>query len=281
MTGTAPDKAQMRARWRARAPFWDGQADGLADMADRLNRPMIDAAGIAPGQDVLDLASGVGEPALTIARRVGAAGHVTATDLVDEMLAGCRRRAAAAGLTNIDCRQADMEDLPFADGRFDRVTCRFGVMFVPQADRALAEAYRVLKPGGRAAFMVWGHREDTVMFTIIAAAARAVFGDDPSFDFDTPFRFGAPGQLAALFTAAGFADAGEIDTHFSPRMPADQPFWTPQVKMGLGPRLNTATAAEAAALDDAIRDGLAPYRNGDGYDLRVHIKFVSGEKPMI
>ena len=279
MTDASLDKEQVRARWRARGPHWDSQADGLADMADRMNRPMLEAAAIAPGQDVLDLASGTGEPALTIARQAGATGRVTATDLVDEMLAGCRRRAAAAGLTNIAFELADMEELPFADGRFDRVTCRFGLMFAPRPDRALAEAHRVLKPGGRATFMVWGPRADTIMFGIIAAAGTAVFGDDPIFDFETPFRLGAPGQLAALFDAAGFTGTAENDLHFAPKAPTDQRFWAPQLKMGLGPRLETATDAELAALEDAIRDGLAPYRDGDVYALRAHAKLVSGDKP--
>ena len=105
----------------------------------------------------VDLASGPGEPAVTIARLVGPDGGVVATDLVEEMLAGARRRIAD-GVGNLEAQTADMQDLPFADGSFDRVTCRFGIMFAPEPARAFAEVRRVLRPGGKCAFMVWGPR---------------------------------------------------------------------------------------------------------------------------
>ena len=102
------------------------EADQMADMADRFNQPLIDAIGVAPGHDVLDLASGTGEPALSLARRVGPSGQITATDLVPEMLEGAKRRARAAGLANIRFEAADMERLPFPDSSFDRLTCQIG-----------------------------------------------------------------------------------------------------------------------------------------------------------
>ena len=112
-------KELVRADWSNRGAAWDRWADELAAMADRFNQPLLDAADVRPGQRVLDLASGAGEPALTIAGRVGGEGRVTATDLVPEMLAGARRRAALAGFDNIDFELADMEALPFDEGTFD------------------------------------------------------------------------------------------------------------------------------------------------------------------
>ena len=120
------EKEEIRRYWAERAPFWEQQAETVTEMADRFNQPLLDSVDIGPGHRVLDLASGAGEPALTIARRVSPEGSVTATDLVDDMLAGARRRADAARLDNIRFRQADMENLPFPDQSFDRLTCRFG-----------------------------------------------------------------------------------------------------------------------------------------------------------
>ena len=74
------------------------------------------------------------------------------------MIAGAERRAQELGLSNIDFRVADMCALPDGDETFDRAICRFGLMFVPEPQRATAEVYRVLKPGGQAAFLVWGLR---------------------------------------------------------------------------------------------------------------------------
>lgn len=115
MTETSIDKGDVARNWTNRAPAWNKWAERVERMARRFNEPLIEAAGIAPGMHVLDLASGAGEPALTIARTVGAEGRVTATDLVDDMLEGTRRRARDADLTQLSCEVADMEQLPFED----------------------------------------------------------------------------------------------------------------------------------------------------------------------
>ena len=114
---TDPDalKAAVKENWTTKSVAWNRWADVIAELAERLSDPLLDAAEVAPGQAVLDLASGIGEPALSCARRIGDTGRVTATDLVPEMLAGARRRAAEDGLANIDFEIADMEALPFAD----------------------------------------------------------------------------------------------------------------------------------------------------------------------
>ncbi len=276
---TIIDKDDMRARWRERGPHWDGQADVIAEMADKMNRPLIDAAEVRPGHVVLDLASGAGEPALTIAREIGPTGYVTATDLVDEMLAGCRRRADQAGLANIGFRLADMEALPFDDDSFDRVTCRFGIMFVPDPDKALREIRRVLKRGGMAALMIWGPRAATTIFSVFADAGRAVFGDDPRLDFDTQFRFGEKEKLVDLFTAAGFEDSSETDLFFEPTVPADRPFWEPQLQMSMGTVLGSASKGQIKALNQDIKERFREYRSGDALKLSVHAKIAKGSKP--
>ncbi len=126
-----------------------------AGLVQHTTAPLVDQLQIAPGQRVLDLASGPGEPAITIARLVGPTGHVTATDLSAGMLESAAANARAAGVTNLETHCAPADDLPFPDGSFDRVTCRFGVMYFPDVRRALIEARRVLAPGGRAGFTVW------------------------------------------------------------------------------------------------------------------------------
>lgn len=272
-------KEQLRHEWAHRGPFWNKRADEIADMAARLNEPFLDAADIAPGHRVLDLASGAGEPALTIARRVGDSGSVVASDMVPEMLAGARRRAAAAGIGNITFEIADMEALPFDESGFDRVTCRFGLMFSVRPEQALAEARRVLVPGGRAAFMVWGPRDETTIFAVFATAAATVFGDDPEIDVVTPFRFAEAGSLAATMTAAGLVDVEERALRFAPRVPASGEFWHPMQDMMLGRTLAGASEDERAALRRAVRAGLAPTREGDDYHLSLHARIGLGRRP--
>ena len=86
---------RVREDWSRRGKHWDSRADEVAEMADRFNQPLIEAVGIAPGHKVLDLASGAGEPALTVAGMVAPEGSVHCTDLVPEMMEGAKRRADA------------------------------------------------------------------------------------------------------------------------------------------------------------------------------------------
>lgn len=109
-----------------------------------------------PGMKVLDLASGTGEPAITIAECVGPTGSVTAVDQSAELLRIAEERAKNKELDNVSIRRADAHSLPFADKTFDLATCRFGVMFFTEARQALTELRRVLKPGSRACFAAWG-----------------------------------------------------------------------------------------------------------------------------
>ncbi len=271
-------KAAVRADWAGRAAAWNRWADQLAKMADRFNGPLIEAAGIGPGQRVLDLASGAGEPALTVARRVLPEGRVTATDLVPEMLAGARRRAAEAGIENIDFEIADMEALPFADAAFDRVTCRFGLMFVPDAGHALGEALRVLVPGGRAAYLVWGPRENTTLFAVMWDAAAEVVGSMEGFFALPPFRFADAGSVAELMERAGFEAVAEQELRVSGEMPAGTPFWRPQFEMSF--------AAKFAGQDEALRrveaaieHSFQTRRQGDVVRLDAHVRIISGQAP--
>ena len=273
---------RVRADWAARGRHWDRRADEIAEQAARLNAPLIEAAAIAPGQRVCDIATGAGEPALGMAELVGADGRVFATDLVPEMMLGARRRAAARGLRNVEFRTADMRALPDADGAFDRVVCRFGLMFCPAPAAAVAEARRVLKPGGRAAWLVWGPRDDTTMFAVFAEAAEAVLGPLDSIkaiDFVRPFALGAPGALCAVLEAGGLAEVEERAVRFAPRLPADAPFWRPQFDMAFGRALDGLAEAERRALEEAVAAGFRRHRRDDTLHLAVHTRVATGIKP--
>ena len=271
----APNKAAVSADWQGRAPYWDRWADRIAELADRFNAPLLDAAALAPGHRVLDLASGAGEPALSAARRVAPDGRVTATDLVPAMLAGAERRAKSQGLDNIIFNQADMEALPFPDRCFDRVTCRFGLMFVPDPVRALREARRVLVPGGKVALMVWGPMADTTIMVVVRDAGDAVLGPPDDNQAHLPFRMGQEGALSRPLVDAGFAAIEERALRFAPEIDASVPFWRPMLDMTLGHRLDGVPDETRAALDAAVRARLEPHREGAIYRLNVHVRLAT------
>ncbi len=269
-------KAAVREGWIAKSEAWNRWAEQIAELAARLNEPLIEAAQLAPGHEVLDLASGIGEPALTLAQRVAPGGRVTASDLVPEMLAGAKRRAAEAGIDNMRFEIADMEALPFDDASFDRVVCRFGIMFCPRAEQALAEARRVLRPGGRAAFMVWGPREDNTLFDVVQTVAPEFVSAPPFTGALTPFRFGDAGNLAAAMKDAGFSGVEEIELRFTPTPPAGSRFWQQNLEMSFGTALDSLSAAERAALDEALEAAFEPFRDGEVYRLEAHTRIGIG-----
>ncbi len=273
---TERQKRETYDNWVSRGAAWDANADRMQKLARGLNQPLIEAANIRAGQHVLDLASGAGEPAMSIAELVGREGSVTATDLVPQMLAGARRRVAEAGIGNVAFEVADMESLPFVDDRFGAVTCRLGLMYVPSPERAAAEARRVLKDGGRAAFLVWGPHEDNTQFMVLDRVLKQVMDIDPHEGAFTPTRFGAAGAISAVLSAGGFAEVEERELRFSPRVDPAVGFWRPQLALRLGERLQAMSEADRERLDKAMAEAFEAHRDGDRIQLQAHARVGVG-----
>jgi SAM-dependent methyltransferase len=191
------------AAWRKWSPQF---AIFLREATDVL----VEAAHVQPGMQVLDVASGTGEPALTLAENVGPTGHVTATDLGSGMLAIAEENAHTTGLANMTFRQADVHQLPFADQQFDLVSCRFGVMYFADCAKAMQEIARVLKPGGRVVLAAWGSLEQNQFITVfLMPFLKRVQPSPPQPGAPHPFKFAVPGSLSAELSNASFGHVAE------------------------------------------------------------------------
>ncbi len=178
---------------------------------------VVQSAHVQPGMQVLDLASGTGEPSLTLARKVGVRGRVTATDLGSGMLSIAEEAARAQGLTNMTFRQADVHQLPFPNGQFDLVTCRFGVMYFADYATAMREIARVLKPGGRVVLAAWASLEQNEFITLfLMPFLKRVQPPAPPPGAPHPFKFAQPGSLSLELTKAGFHNIEETFQGLAP-----------------------------------------------------------------
>jgi ubiquinone/menaquinone biosynthesis C-methylase UbiE len=174
------------------------------------NEALIDLAQIRPGMKVLDLASGSGHPALDIARVVGPTGHVTATDLSSKLLGVAEEKSKEQGLTNISFREVNMEDQPFPNETFDVVTCRLGIMYARDVQRALREMRRVLKPKGRVALVAWGpDKDDPRKSTVLNVLMKYSKTPSPDPAIALPSSFSEPGKLSKALGQAGFKQVYE------------------------------------------------------------------------
>jgi enediyne biosynthesis protein CalE5 len=201
-------KADLRTEWRNAAPGWRAWLEVLeaADGGQAVSRSLVELARIGPGDAVLDVAAGYGEPGLTAARAVAPGGHVVCTDISAEMLAVGRKRAAATGLDNIEFLEFDAEELAFKEASFDAVLSRQGLQFLPDVAGVLARLWSFLKPGGRLAAAVWGPPQ-TVQFAAPVPLIRAELQLPPSpAGIPGPFALADADQLAGLVEAAGFTD---------------------------------------------------------------------------
>ena len=202
---------RQRATWAGLSASWERWDAVIVDQLAPVGDAMVDALGVTGSRRHLDVASGTGEPGLTVARRAPDA-SVVLTDLSPEMLAVATRRAEGMGVTNVETRVCSADDLPFDDASFDTVSVRFGLMFFPDLDRATAELGRVLAPGGRLCSSVWIEPEQNP-WTAIALQAIATEVELPAPDPDAPsmFRCAAPGAVRDRFEAAGLVDVTEWD----------------------------------------------------------------------
>ena len=166
---------------------------------------MLDLAALKPGARVLDLCSGPGEPALTIAKRLEGRATVVGTDLAPEMVRLANERAAGTKLANVAFEECDAQALKFEPASFDLVTCRFGLMLVAEPDRVAKEVERVLKKGGKFGFTTWAESSKTAPVWITRQVVMDLVPKEMIPPGPDIYRWGDPANLTALMDEADMA----------------------------------------------------------------------------
>lgn len=215
----------QRVTWAGLSTSWERWDQIIMGQLAPVAAAIIGSLGLTAGQRHLDIASGTGEPGVSIAE-LCPDGQVVLTDLSAEMLAVAARRATARGVGNVQTRVCSADDLPFPDGAFDSVSVRFGYMFFPDMARATAEFARVLAPGGRLCSSVWVRPEENPWTGIIMeAVATEVELTPPDPEKPSMYRCAAPGRVSELYEAAGLRDVAEWEVPVEMVTRSPEQYW--------------------------------------------------------
>lgn len=271
MSATPSDQAAraaaQKARWDEVAPAWARWWPMIEAGAGQVSAQLLDSAALAPGARVLDLACGIGEPALSAAARVGPGGQVTAVDLAPTMVALARDRARQAGLGNVTFHEMDAAAPDFPAASFDVVLSRWGLMFVADFDATARRIRKLLVPGGRFALAVWSTAERVPAISLAGRVLSDVLKlPPPEPGQPTPFDLADTPAVAARLAAAGFAgfESREVNVRYD--FESVEAFLAFRNDLSPpDPRLAEVPAADMAAAWRAVAAALEPHRDSRGH----------------
>jgi len=268
--------------WRTSAQYWDKYRALIAQMFAPLTSGLIEEARIGPGQKVLDIGGGSGEPSLTISEIVGPAGSVMFTDPIADMVKTAQAEAGRRGLVNIHFKQCSADELPFADRTFDVAVGRLSAMFFANPVTAVRETLRAIRNDGHVAFAVWGPEEANPFFSTVNDVADR-FVEPAKQDPDAPdaFRFAVSGKLAAILEKAGAVNVIERRLNFQIEAPiAFEQFWQLRSEMSeyLRETLARLSPAQHPAIKQAAADAAERYFAGGKMSFPAEALIVTGRK---
>ncbi len=274
---------EVLREWRESAFYWQKHADTIRIMFAPITQALIDDAQIREGENVLDVAGGAGEPALTIAETVGPTGSVTYTDAAREMVAAAESEARRRGLANLTFKHCLAQSLPFESQSFDAVVCRLGAMFFPQPVAALREMLRVTKREGVISLAVWGKSELNPFSYVITDVVARYFEADAPTDQNAPgaFRFAEPGSLARTLADAGAGDIKERVLQFNIAAPISlDHFWELRSETSgtLREKLATLPTSQANLLAQEAKQAMSEFFSNSEMSIPAQMIIVTAYK---
>ncbi|WP_316636438.1 methyltransferase domain-containing protein [uncultured Flavobacterium sp.] len=238
-------REQQKQSWNKFSGGWKKWDELVMDFLKPMGDEIIYLLDPQKNDVILDVASGTGEPGLTIAEKLSG-GRVVMTDLADDMLKIARENAALKGIKNIETVACDVCELPFPDNTFDAISCRFGFMFFPDMQLAAKEMARVLKPGGKIATAVWNVPEKNFWVTAtMGTINRNLELAPPPAGSPGMFRCAKDGLISDIFLEAGLKNISQVEVAGKLNCKTIDAYWGMQTEVAA-----PIVAALANASDD-------------------------------
>ena len=266
---------------KERVDWWStGQARRQQTLG-AVTEMMLDLAGIQSGSRVLDMAAGTGESTLMAAARVGSNGHVLAADVSNSMLNVAAEAARKAGLTNVETRVMNAENLALDTDWFDAVICRVALMLFPNPAKALNEMRRVVKPGGKVAVMVYAALEKNPYHGILHKTVRRL-GNIPPPAPGEPWMYalGEPGALEEVYRRADFLNVSVRAVPIQRRLPSAAAA-IENMRKGAGDTrelMNRLNEADRERAWTEITEQFRRYEGPNGFEIPGEVLIAVGTK---
>jgi len=243
---------------------WEANRARLFENQRTVSDWIVDHLDPRPGGTYLELTAGPGETGFLVAERIGPSGRLVSTDLAPGMVDAARRGAAARGLDNVECRTMDAQAIDLPDASVDGVLSRFGMMLLPEPARAADGARRVLRPGGKVAYGVWGPPDRNPWLMLLALSIAENGHELPGNPFGPGgvFSLGAPDDNRALLNGAGFDHVEVEEIPGVQRFASFDDYWTLQTTVAgsLALLVASLSAEELAAIRATLEPMTREYR---------------------
>jgi ubiquinone/menaquinone biosynthesis C-methylase UbiE len=232
---------------------------------------LVEHADLRPGQTVLELTAGTGETGFLAAARLGESGLLISSDFVPEMVAAARRGVSERGLDNVECRVIDARHIDLPDGSVDGVLSRFGLMLVPEPERAAGEIRRVLRQGGRFTYATWGppERNPWIFQIVVALLQNGVAPPGDAFAPGGLFSLSTLERNHALVSGAGFSDVIVEEITGAMRFESVDAYWShvTEVAGPVAELVGSLGTEQIDAIRATLAPSLAPYERDGALEL--------------
>ncbi len=256
-------REENRRRWQTVAAGWEKHADEIRRDTMPVTSWMLDAIEPQPGHQLLELAAGIGDTGFLAAELIEPGGTLITSDLVPEMLTAAQRRAERLGLSNVRFRQIDAEAIDQPAASLDGVLSRFGYMLMTDAEAALKDTRRVLRPGGRLALAAWGDPADNPWTVLPVRELQERGLVEPVPPGPGQFAWAPEGTIEENLDAAGFVEYEVESLPFTVRYASVRDWWDTANDISLRVR-ERASRDQDEEIVQALAERARPWTAEDG-----------------